>query len=179
MQVVNQSLPITSRSVPYVGQFFGATILIVAISVSFSAFGIMFHFHELNLKKPPAILKTLLWVPGYRIWERCGSNKKSVDIKDDRPDSVESDNTVEGFDELTPDRKSFMVGHVMTHMSKIDKNLQAIKDTADENQEQESLQEEWKFLATQLDKVLMVSILLVYLIVSASMFLSLPPGLLR
>ncbi|CAH1227460.1 neuronal acetylcholine receptor subunit alpha-7-like [Branchiostoma lanceolatum] len=178
MQVVNQSLPITSRSVPYVGQFFGATIVIVAVSVSFSAFGIMFHFHELNLKKPPAMLKTLLWVPGYRIWERCGK-KKGVDIKEDRPDSVESDVAVDSFDELTADRKSFMAGHVMTHMSKIDKNLQAIKDTADENQEQESLQEEWRFLATQLDKVLLISILLVYFITSASMFLSLPPGLLR
>ncbi|XP_078699115.1 neuronal acetylcholine receptor subunit alpha-3-like [Branchiostoma floridae x Branchiostoma belcheri] len=179
MQVVNQSLPITSRSVPYVGQFFGATIVIVAISVSFSAFGIMFHFHELNLKKPPPWLKTILFVPGYRIWQRCCSNKKSVDIKEERPDSVESDVTVENFDELTADRKSFMAGHVMTHMSKIDKNLQAIKDTADENQAQESLQEEWRFLSAQLDRVLMVSILLVYLIVSASMFLSLPPGLLR
>ena len=49
---------------PLSAQFFGGTIILVGVSVSLSAFGIYFHFHELNLKPPPTWLRSVLLVDG-------------------------------------------------------------------------------------------------------------------
>ncbi|XP_035687789.1 neuronal acetylcholine receptor subunit eat-2-like [Branchiostoma floridae] len=194
IQAVNAGLPITSRSIPYASQFFGATILIVAISVSFSSFGIMFHFHEVNLKKPPTWLKTLLFLPGYRIWERrCGKKNRVVPS----PDSSSSDQLDQSEDESTSrtvssclypedekvnyeeEKQPFPEENNGSFLANIAINLQAIKTTADNNEEQESLRDQWRALALQLDKVLMVVIFVVYGVVVVSMFTSLPDGLVR
>ncbi|XP_019646864.1 PREDICTED: neuronal acetylcholine receptor subunit alpha-7-like [Branchiostoma belcheri] len=196
IQAVNQGLPITSRSIPYASQFFGATILIVAISVSFSSFGIMFHFHEVNLKKPPPWLKTLLFLPGYRIWERrCGKKNRVVPSPDssscDHLDQSDGESTSrpvsscsypgnEKLDYETGEEKKPLPEHSGgSFLANIARNLQAIKTTADNNEEQESLRDQWRALALQLDKVLMVVIFVVYGTVTVIMFTTLPDGLVR
>ncbi|CAH1227463.1 CHRNA7 [Branchiostoma lanceolatum] len=196
IQAVNAGLPITSRSIPYASQFFGATILIVAISVSFSSFGIMFHFHEVNLKKPPPWLKTLLFLPGYRIWERrCGKKNRVIPSPDssdqlsmDLSDGESTDRTVSSCSNPEDEKVDIETGEEKqplpeenngSFLANIAMNLQAIKTTADDNEEQESLRDQWRALALQLDKVLMVVIFVVYGVVTVSMFTTLPNGLLR
>ncbi|XP_035687557.1 neuronal acetylcholine receptor subunit alpha-7-like [Branchiostoma floridae] len=195
MQIVSQTLPATSTSVPYIAQFFGGTIILVGVSVSLSAFGIYFHFHELNLKPPPTWLRSVLLVDGYKPWQLMKNRKKkkveptvianeglevvSMDDKEKEAEmSGELNAKVSRFGH-NGNNNSGMGLTVTTHMEKIDSNVEALRKTSDENEEQEELRDMWKTLAVQLDKVLMVGILVAFVVMTAAMFASLPPGILR
>ncbi|XP_066270261.1 neuronal acetylcholine receptor subunit alpha-10-like [Branchiostoma lanceolatum] len=80
MQLVNATLPTTSRYIPLVGRFFGAIILIVAMSTILSIFVISLHFSNPNPKPPPDWLKRVMGMSQEVFlteWLFCGCGRRA------------------------------------------------------------------------------------------------------
>ncbi|XP_035669364.1 neuronal acetylcholine receptor subunit alpha-3-like [Branchiostoma floridae] len=80
MQLVNTTLPTTSRYIPLVGRFFGATIIIVAMTTMLSIFVISLHFSNPNPKPPPSWLKRMMGMSQEVFvmeWLFCGCGRRA------------------------------------------------------------------------------------------------------
>ncbi|XP_019622145.1 PREDICTED: neuronal acetylcholine receptor subunit alpha-10-like [Branchiostoma belcheri] len=79
MQLVNTTLPTTSKDIPLVGRFFGAIILIVAMSTIMTIFIISLHFSNPNPKPPPHWLKSIIGMTREVVimeWLFCGCGRR-------------------------------------------------------------------------------------------------------
>ncbi|CAH1252015.1 CHRNA7 [Branchiostoma lanceolatum] len=183
-QFIAESLPATSRYIPLIGQFFGISVFIVAISSAITVLVLNIHFRGPKPTPVPKWLRTFVqkvrFVFRQNIRVQALQADKQLNNLSDKNSSVITDRpkTSYGFVEVNLDRqddnRSSDLSRTYTMMQrKLDEQSVMLKRLVDkvlEKQREELVRDEWQNTAVVIDKLLLGVFLLVLILGSVIIY---------
>ncbi|XP_078579870.1 neuronal acetylcholine receptor subunit alpha-7-like isoform X2 [Branchiostoma floridae x Branchiostoma japonicum] len=182
-QIIAESLPATSRYIPLIGQFFGCSVCIVAISSAITVLVLNIHFRGPKPTPVPNWLRT--FVQKVRIVFRQNIRVQALTVDQqqnnlrDKEGSVITDRpkTSNGFTEVNFDRndnRSSELSRAYAMMQrKLDEQSAMLKRLVDKVQEkhrEELVRDEWQNTAFVVDKLLLGAFLLILVLGSVIIY---------
>ncbi|XP_035670070.1 neuronal acetylcholine receptor subunit alpha-9-like [Branchiostoma floridae] len=182
-QIIAESLPATSRYIPLIGQFFGCSVCIVAISSAITVLVLNIHFRGPKPTPVPNWLRT--FVQKVRIVFRQNIRVQALTVDQqqnnlrDKEGSVIIDRpkTSDGFTEVNFDRndnRSSELSRAYAMMQrKLDEQSAMLKRLVDKVQEkhrEELVRDEWQNTAFVVDKLLLGAFLLILVLGSVIIY---------
>ncbi|XP_078577411.1 neuronal acetylcholine receptor subunit alpha-9-like [Branchiostoma floridae x Branchiostoma japonicum] len=159
MQLVADSLPATSTTIPLIGQFFGATIVIVALSSVLTIFILSIHFRGPNIRPVPRWLKLMFSIKACKqlVQETRHNNhpedteqRELPEMNRNRRDSA----SLERTDILQAKTIRYMELH--KRIDVINEHLDEMLRTRRSKASTTAIEDEWKTLAVKMDRCLLV-----------------------
>ncbi|XP_019622605.1 PREDICTED: neuronal acetylcholine receptor subunit alpha-9-like [Branchiostoma belcheri] len=164
MQLVADSLPATSTTIPLIGQFFGATIVIVALSSVLTIFILSIHFRGPNIRPVPKWLKRIFFIKACKCKQLSRESRENhhadpeisreqrelPELNRIRRDSSSLEKT-----DLLQDR-SIRYMELHKRIDIINEHLEEMLRTRRSKASTEAIEEEWKSLAVKMDRCLLV-----------------------
>ncbi|KAI8500747.1 Neuronal acetylcholine receptor subunit alpha-7 [Branchiostoma belcheri] len=175
-QIIAESLPATSRYIPLIGQFFGCSVCIVAISSAITVLVLNLHFRGPKPTPVPKWLRKLVqklrivfpcFPPNTRVRalqaeQQQNNLRKGCGVITDRP------KTSYGFVEVNLDRNDNRSSDLSRAYSMMQRKLEEqaamlklLVDKMVEKQREELVRDEWQNTAVLIDKLLLGVFLLV------------------
>ncbi|XP_066270654.1 neuronal acetylcholine receptor subunit alpha-10-like [Branchiostoma lanceolatum] len=159
MQLVADSLPATSTTIPLIGQFFGATIVIVALSSVLTIFILSIHFRGPNIRPVPKWLKIMFSIKACKQLARESTPQNHPEDTEQRELSElnrikRESSSLEKTDILQDRSIRYMELH--KRIDVINEHLDEMLRSRRSKASTEAIEEEWKTLAVKMDRCLLV-----------------------
>ncbi|CAB1441212.1 unnamed protein product [Pleuronectes platessa] len=193
MLLVAEIMPPTSDSVPLIAQYFATTLVIVGVSVIATVLVLQFHHHDPNGSKMPKWTRVFLlnWCAWFLRMKRPGEDRvhsachnkaqrsslSSMELNASTPASQATNSKILYAGEeakLLPKAQGPSVGGVEPELAKILEEVHYIAKRFHDQDENESVCNEWKFAAAVIDRLCLMAFSIVIILCTIGILMSAP-----